>query len=124
MNNGQQSNPVDAYVFGVRPGNRHHRGHHLYYPSGTAASYFAWPIPWSPREVDGALCERPEVIGKRWLHHRDGWTALAQWDRSGDDRPGSNTVFFFRGTYTEAEAIALAEKHFTAWRERMRGKRL
>lgn len=31
--------------------------------------------------------------GRALLHHRDGWTAVAFWDRTGDSRPGSNTAF-------------------------------
>lgn len=80
--------------------------------------------PWSP--IDGALAprewdsrrapEKPQGVAA--LHHKDGWTALSFWDRSGDSRPASNSTFLFDGTLTFNEALAAARDHFPALFER------
>jgi hypothetical protein len=80
-------------------------------------------IPWE--RVDGALCPgasqdpdrwwertRPEVEGEAALHHKDGWTALAFWDRSVDHRSACNSVFFAEGTHSFAEMVQIAGAHF------------
>lgn len=51
------------------------------------------PTPWGDR-IDGTLCpQSTNDLGKAYLHHLDGWTALAFWDRTVDRRPGSCSVF-------------------------------
>lgn len=68
-------------------------------------------VPWSA--VDGVLqpgCKKREgsrihttpmnnVDGHAALHHKDGWTALAFWDRSVDARPNSTSTFMIKGTH-------------------------
>lgn len=100
-------------------------GHYLWSPAGHIAEQ-AVTTPWTLRELD-PLCGDPalaDVRGRRsgdplyWpgdeahqpqgvarLYHREGWTALAWWDRSCDTRFGSNSAFVARGTLT-AEALA------------------
>ena len=78
------------------------------------------PLPPSLRRLDGTLCgdpaladhggrrsgeplywpatERRQPQGVARLHHVDGWTVLAWWDRSGDSRGGSNSAFVAEGT--------------------------
>jgi hypothetical protein len=60
-----------------------------------------WPAAWGPHGggLDGTLLAKgaPQVEGVAQLHHVDGWTALAFWDRSVDNRGGSNSVFVTRG---------------------------
>lgn len=69
--------------------------------------------PWGV-EIDSGLCPKgssgPEGIAR--LHQRDGWTAIAFWDRSEDSRPGSNSVFLFQELLTFDEALARARATF------------
>jgi hypothetical protein len=55
------------------------------------------------------------------LHHLDGWTAIAFWDRSGDERHGSNSVFFFDKRLTFDEAVEQARLSFPEIVARMEG---
>jgi hypothetical protein len=41
------------------------------------------------------------------LHHIDGWTVVAWWDRSVDQRRGSNSALLMRGTH-DFHAVLLA----------------
>jgi hypothetical protein len=69
------------------------------------------PLPW--KHIDGGLCPRgPQRQGEALLHHKDGWTALAFWNRTDDTRAGSNSAFFFEGTLTFEEALAAARERF------------
>jgi len=80
-------------------------------------------LPWSMKDdctpwgmfTDGTLC--PDLKGYQTegvaaLHHKDGWTALAFWDRSGDKRFNSNSAFFTQGEYTFEEMLAIAKERF------------
>jgi hypothetical protein len=83
--------------------------------------HFVWNIhgqrvantsPWGD-EVDGGLCPAgKQVEGAASLHHEDGWTALAFWDRSVDSRPGSNSVFLIEGEYDFESAVEVAREAF------------
>lgn len=72
--------------------------------------------------LDGSLCwnsalsysERYETEGRAFRTCRNGWTAVAFWDRTGDKRGASNTVFLASGELTFAQLIRAA-KH--AWPE-------
>lgn len=57
--------------------------------------------------------------GLALLHHKDGWTALAFHDQSGDTRPGSHSTFLVRGTYTFDEMLALAKAQWSGVFARM-----
>lgn len=66
-------------------------GHRFYAPRGACVKGIVGPWGY---EVDGKLCPPgPQKQGVAALHHKDGWTALAFWDRSVDSRPGSCSVF-------------------------------
>ena len=70
--------------------------------------------PWD-RLIDGGLAPRRDcVTGEYVEHHKDGWTAVAFWDRSGDSRPGSNTVFLVATTVTGAELLSAAREQWPA----------
>lgn len=84
------------------------------------------PSPW--RVPDAILCwnarrsrdgrelstgELEQVQGAACLRRRDGWTALAWWDRTGDRRGGSNTVLVARARLSFAEMIELLSIRFT-----------
>lgn len=102
-----------AYYFGTysRP------GHWLWSTSGRkvgSTGYgesFRWDVelPW--RRIDGTL-NPSQVQGECAVHHRAGWTALAFINRTDDSRPGSNSVFFFEGDLTFAEAVQAAHRRF------------
>lgn len=86
----------------------------------------SFELPWS--RVDCALCpgkryaRRGDWVGEvekvdqregeYALHHRDGWTALAWWDRSGRNGFWSNSTLFAQGTFTAAEMLAMAHVSF------------
>ena len=65
--------------------------------------------------LDGALCwnsksgryshERDETEGLAFVTHREGWTALAFWDRSVDGRGACNSAFLAEGTLTFAQIV-------------------
>lgn len=70
-------------------------------------------IPWGP-ELDNGLCPGHSASreGIAALHHKDGWTALAFWDRSVDTRPGSHSTFCIKGTYDFEEMKRLCQERF------------
>lgn len=79
-------------------------------------------VPWG-YWVDSILCpgyvknepyrrSKPEIEGEALLHHKDGWTALAFWDRSVDKRGGCNSNFFAEGTHSFDEMVKIAQEHF------------
>jgi hypothetical protein len=92
-------------------------GHHLYDADGEMM-YRQIETPWG-EHPDGVLCpdERlGQLQGKALLHQKDGWTAIGFWDRTGDSRPGSNSAFMVRGTFTFDEICRLAAAQFpTVW---------
>ena len=114
-------------------------GHYLFRPNGSTA-YERGPrpevrLPWkyldgtlpphgNPviEEEDGGrrMKETPrdlQVQSRAALHHKGGWTALSMWDRSVDERYGSNSNFFVEGTHTFTEVVPLIERHFPrVWR--------
>lgn len=95
-----------VYHFGYRQGG----GHFLFNASyrHVDPSILPWP------DIDGTLCpvgpSGPEGIAL--LHHKDGWTAIAFWDRSGDSRPASNAAFFVKGDRSFITIMMLAKRHF------------
>lgn len=106
-----------AYYFGCWNG----PGHFLHKPGGDRAVEREARLPWS--NIDGRLCPggdreacgRPvafEVEGRAALHHLDGWTALAFWDRSVDHRFHSNSVFFVEGTTSAEDVLRVARERF------------
>jgi len=54
-----------------------------------------------------------------YLHHVAGWTVVAWWDRSEDDRHGSNAVFLAPGEHAFEAMLDLARKAFPREMERM-----
>lgn len=95
-------------------------GHFLRTPSGATVS--TSKTPWG-NAVDGGLCPggrdplgrvhtEAQREGMAALHHKDGWTALAFWDRSVDTRYGSNSAFLAEGTLTLPQMMTLACESF------------
>ncbi len=86
---------MDAYYYGCYS----HVGHRMH----DRDSYPDWDFlknnPWGIG-VDGDLCpDNKQIQGQACVHHKDGWTALAFWDRSIDSNPGSISVFILSGTH-------------------------
>lgn len=93
-------------------------GHYIYRPGGD--STFKPPeLPprLLPRYLDGAYCysgrERGhQPLGAALIHHVFGWTVMAFWDRSADQRPGSNAAFLAEGEHDFDTMCRLAGEHF------------
>ena len=51
---------------------------------------------------------RDETEGRAFTTRRNGWTAVAFWDRSGDPRPACNTAFIVHGEMTFPQVIRAA----------------
>jgi hypothetical protein len=94
-------------------------GHFLFAPGQKPASSEKKTLPWP--DVDAVLCpgyvaggtpEAVQIEGRALLHHRDGWTALAFWDRSVDARFGANSVFIAKGDHDLASMTELARRYF------------
>lgn len=60
-----------------------------------------------------------QVEGLAWLHHLDGFTVMAFWDRSADPRGRSNSAFVFEGKHDFEKMKQLAEEWFPKIWERM-----
>lgn len=102
-----------------------HLGHGFYTPGGRSARQDGRATPWG-MAVDGGLAPRaprpnrkpsprdPECPqGAAALHHRDGWTALSFWDRTGDSRGNSSSTFLLeRPDATFEEMVAMARENF------------
>lgn len=91
-------------------------GHRMLQPRSLVCSQteleFLHANPWGV-EIDGDLCP-PGVQweGQALIHHKDGWTVLAFWDRSIDSRPNSNSNFLAKGIFDFEQMLALAREHF------------
>lgn len=92
-------------VYGPDDRMRAQAGHFWCGPFGGRVESYEVPTPWGT-SPDGTLALRSGsgagysgdgaelAEGRAALHHADGWTALAFWDRSGVDKRGAcNSVF-------------------------------
>lgn len=87
-------------------------GHYLHRPDGR----IEWTRvhPWGSK-IDGGLCGGNKYNipdGVTYEHHKDGWTAVALWDRSGDSRPASNSVFLVWANASTAEILSAARQQW------------
>lgn len=96
-------------------------GHYLV--EGEKSAHRGSGIPWREEQLDLTLCPGVRKVsygyeaevqneGAAKLHHKDGWTALAFWDRSVDHRRNSNSVFVVEGVHEFDEAIELARQAY------------
>lgn len=110
-----------AIYFGCSRGVWGHReaGHCFHGPDGRSLSTrdteraqpFGMPDgKYAPRLPGYRDREAPQ--GQAALHHKDGWTLLAFWDRTGDSRGNSNSNFIFDAELAFDEAVAAAREHF------------
>jgi hypothetical protein len=88
-------------------------GHYLY-KRGRAIAY--GESPWGTGLDTGILTKgddkyaRPDTspTGNYTVSRKSGWTAISFWDRSGDDRPGSNSAFLIALDISDKELLSLA----------------
>ena len=94
------------YFFGAWGG----PGHYLWYPTGTWASR---QLEWS-QKLDGVFApDDPQQTPYRArLARSDGWTIVAFWDRSEDQRMGSNSAFVAKGEHTFEAVMEQARLQF------------
>lgn len=86
-------------------------GHYLH--SRRGIDFRLESTPWGSKLDGGLLTDdyyRADTTptGHWREHHKDGWTAVSFWDRSGDSRPGCNTTFLAKAELTGEELIELA----------------
>jgi hypothetical protein len=92
-------------------------GHHLHDVLGNRGLDSPPGCPWG--WLDGTLCVTGhQRQGEALLRHRDGWTALAFWDRSGDHRPGSHSTFIYHGTLPFETMLEQCERDWPGLFER------
>jgi hypothetical protein len=65
----------------------------------------ALPLPRDHRDAD-------QNEGDGYIRRKDGWTLLGFWDRSVDDRFGSNSVFVVEEDLSANEMMAQARETF------------
>lgn len=68
--------------------------------------------PGTSRDLKPWQRTRPEVEGEAAMHHIDGWTVLAFWDRSVDRRGACNSNFVARGEHDFDAMLAIAREQF------------
>lgn len=101
-------------------GSYRRNGHHPYGENMMALRYDGgaeFPVegvPWGRGVIDGGLCAGHSASpqGVAALHHKDGWTALAFWDRSDDMRPGSHSTYFVEGTHDFETMKKICQERF------------
>jgi hypothetical protein len=107
-----------ALYFGYGPGGHFMRGG----PRVTLDPQQDFPdFPWTITDLDTGLLRNrgtPDIPDGR-VHWTCGgkkqlWFAFFWWDRSGDERPGSNSGFYVRGASGPKEAFAFACERWPA----------
>jgi hypothetical protein len=84
-------------------------GHYLW-SENLRHVYEPHECPWRDFELDGKLCPKGiEHQGVAKLTYKEGWTALAFWDRTVDKRGGCNSAFLLNGTLTFEQACQTAK---------------
>ena len=92
-------------------------GHYIWTPD-RGRSLDCGQTPWG-YSVDGKLqkrggkvCRGEGIPDDAMLHHEDGWTAFAFWDRTVDRRPGSCSVFLATGEHSREGMLNIARETF------------
>lgn len=89
------------------------KGHYFFDEKNHSIKDHQIDMPWDLSVVDGKLTPQGVQIEGIVKHHqKDGWTAIAFWDRSGDQRYGSHSTFFFDKLMNVKEAILQAKLSF------------
>ena len=80
-------------------------------------------LPWGQYEPDGSLQpEGQQNEGEALLHHKDGWTALAFWDRTVDTRGNSSSTYIAEGVFTFEQMVEMAKTRFAVRWNKMKFK--
>ena len=122
---------VETYYFGCWRS----IGHHLWNPkladrSGLQHYDVEKKIPKAiAQRIDPCFCpgydgphkrDRAEVEGEAALHHVDGWTVLAWWDRSVDSRGACNSAIISKGLYDFTTMLEIGKAQMPHVMERQR----
>lgn len=96
-------------------------GHYLF----TERLESIWPAkigPWRPGFLDGGLQinDKTQPEGVALLHHLEGWSALAFWDRTVDTRMACCSVYLADAILTFEEIVALAKEKFKVRWDKMK----
>lgn len=85
----------------------------LFGPDGCTGRRQIEQTPWG-NKIDGTLCPQKINQAEGVVAHdqKDGWTAIAFWDRSVDSRFGSNSAFLIHAEVSAEEAWRLAKERF------------
>lgn len=105
-----------VYFFGCWNGSV---GHYMHTPGGGTV-YEKTATPWgfsvdsslAPRGPNSTRDRREEIEGHAALHYKEGWTALAWWDRSVDTRGACNAGLYAKGRFDEADMLELGRRYF------------
>ncbi len=91
-------------------------GHYLHVPGGQWPRTDEAPEPLTNelgRNLDGYFCPKgKQVEGKAKITFQEGWTVMAFWDRSADQRGNSHSTYVANGRRSFDEMCQLAVKHF------------
>lgn len=89
-------------------------GHYLYAPRRRSVPGYYLPSSVQPHALDGKLApaDPQQREGRARLHHLDGWTVVAWWDRSADKRMDSNSALLVHGTHSFAAVLLTAGDAF------------
>lgn len=88
-------------------------GHHLHDTSGRCWTSPQTFMPWSLADLDNLLSRDSEQCeGKAIIKYKNGWSAVAFWDRSGDSRHGSSSVFISKGAWKFEQILEDARKFY------------
>lgn len=68
--------------------------------------------PWGYKLDEEIPAVEYEPEGLLRTFHKDGWTAVAFYDRSVDDRPGSKSIFLVAKDWPTEKVMAAAERQW------------
>lgn len=84
-----------------------HHGHDLRSKIRSANIYK--DTPWGVALDGGLLDGERDIPNGTWFErHKDGWSAVSFWDRSGDERPNSNSAFIVHAEMDGKSILDLA----------------
>jgi hypothetical protein len=105
------TDPHDVLFWGC-----YRRAGHFLYGRGLRSVNHTGLLPASlqPMRLDAQLAPKDpkQREGRARLHHLDGWTVIAWWDRSVDERMGSNSALLVRGTHSFGAVLLAAADAF------------
>lgn len=104
------SNSDEIFFFGCY----RDTGHFLWAPGGVPAKDKALPPSLKRMRLDTTHAPKDarEREGRAAVHHVDGWTVVAWWDRSVDRRHGSNSAFLMKGEHSFSAVLLAAGNAF------------